>query len=537
MSIHREITLATDYIKRGQLSEACSLLQSTVEQEPGNSQACILLAQCLTLTNQPHAAINQLSTLISPTNIASINSVAEVAYKLGLQLDFVLSAYEKFINSYPSSNSAAYNFAYYTSKNAQAGLAIERYKSALDKNIDRPEEIHLNIAKIYSEELAEIELAKMHLETALRLKPEYSAALFNLANLEEQLGERKAAIDLFNRCLTEDPNNPLILARLLDLKPIIDEQNELLLRAIQLANDNQDIDLNYAIGRAFESVGNAKLAWQYYSTANSARSKSIRPYNRTGVEKSIGYLKNICTNDWLRSSAASNTAEPIFITGMFRSGTTLLEQILASHGTIAASGERSFIPQSIRHRFNRPGELEKAITSSELDELANKYIAQSLDRFGQVDFVIDKRPDNFLHIGLLHRLFPQAKFIVLIRDWRDVALSIYSHHFGANQNYANSISDIKHYYESHLGIIDHWQKLLPNAIKILNYESMVKEPKSILQPLVRWLDLPWEDKLLEFYQRKSVVQTPSVWQVRQPINQSAIGRWQKFKDYVPEFID
>lgn len=526
---------AVTLMQQRQFVAAKNILTPLSEQQPAHAETLILLAQCQALLQHKQNAAQSLKRALEVhSDLKTINALAELGVKLELDLSFAIEAFQAYLLEKPDSQTALFNLAYYSDKNRQPNLAIDCYQQALKNSINNPEEVHINLAKIFSEQLADISQAEDHLELALQYNPDYWPALFNLANLKEQQGDRDAAFIYLERCLKIQPNHAATIARQLDLMRGADT-SDLLLSSRKLAESEQspDPDLLYAIGRACEKAAHFQDAWDYYLKANDLNAKTMRPYNPPAVERSINYLINTCDANWLNQSHASNQAVPVFITGMFRSGTTLLEQMLACHSRMKASGERSYLPQTIGKLLSRPKALEHHLSRQDLDKIAQVYLAESTENFQQPNYLIDKRPDNFLHLGFIRRIFPRAKFIILLRDWRDTSLSIFSHRLGPGQNYANDFENTKHYYQCHKKVVDHWLRLMPESTLAINYEALASSAEDQLKTICDFLELPYEEDMLNYHDRQSVVQTPSVWQVRQPLYQTAIGRWKNFKKITP----
>jgi hypothetical protein len=174
------------------------------------------------------------------------------------------------------------------------------------------------------------------------------------------------------------------------------------------------------------------------------------------------------------------------------------------------------------------------VTIDQLRKWQKQHAAQSLELFGDTGRLTDKRPDNFLYLGLIKAVLPSAKFLVTERGWRDLATSVYSVRLGPGQNYATSLANIKHYVELQSGLIKHWEKELAGDLLRIRYEDLVLQPTDTLQGVLDWLGENWDDRCLAFHEMKNRVKTASVWQVREPLHRRSIGRWQNYRQ---QFID
>jgi tetratricopeptide (TPR) repeat protein len=224
---------------------------------------------------------------------------------------------------------------------------------------------------------------------------------------------------------------------------------------------------------------------------------------------------------------------PIFIVGMIRSGTTLLEQILSSHPKIQAAGEVPFWVESAGEAVDfQTGRIDEAA----LRGLAHEYLAALRD-IGE-GRVTDKMPANASLLGLIHRALPKAKIIHIRRNPADTCLSIYTTRFDAPPPYAGSKSDIALAYRQNARIMAHWKSLIPSEVfTTVDYEDLVADREPVLRRLLAFLGLEWDDACLAHEQNKNTVQTPSLWRVRQAVDQASVSRWERFRPWLPEFED
>jgi hypothetical protein len=223
---------------------------------------------------------------------------------------------------------------------------------------------------------------------------------------------------------------------------------------------------------------------------------------------------------------------PLFICGMFRSGSTLAEQILAAHSQVAAGGELAFLPSLVRSELAPFPATMATVSQARLDELAASYLDLLARLFPHGERVTDKRPDNFLYIGLIKRLFPQARIVHTVREPLDNCLSIYFLHLDHGMSYALDLADIAHYYVQYRRLMAHWQTLYGADIFDLDYDALVREPRSTLDRLMQFCGLEWEEACLSFEQGTRAVKTASVWQVREPLYRRSSGRWRNYAAHI-----
>jgi LPS sulfotransferase NodH len=216
---------------------------------------------------------------------------------------------------------------------------------------------------------------------------------------------------------------------------------------------------------------------------------------------------------------------------MFRSGSTLLEQVLAAHPRFVAGGESEFFPRLVAKEFrNYPEDLD-SLTTEKAHSWKEQHAVHTRQLFGDSTRNTDKRPDNFMHIGLIKAVLPSAKFVVTERDWRDVATSVYATRLGPGQSYATNLNNIRHYITLQKELVDHWQSILgPDLIRV-RYEDLVTEPRATITRLLECLGEDWDERCLSFNKLKNTVQTASVWQVREPLHTNSIGRWKNYQQH------
>jgi hypothetical protein len=229
---------------------------------------------------------------------------------------------------------------------------------------------------------------------------------------------------------------------------------------------------------------------------------------------------------------------------MFRSGSTLTEQVLAGHSRVTAGGEIDILPALVRNELSpfpaRMGEL----SPRQLDELAARYTASLSKLFPGAPHVTDKRPDNFLHIGLIKSLFPDARIIHTTRDALDNVLSIYFLHLDHGMGYALDLMDIAHYYRQYRRLMAHWKSQFGPDILDFDYDAFVRAPRPAVEKLLAFCDLDWEEDCLDFQHVRNAVKTASVWQVREALYQRSSGRWRNYarhlhslRAYLRDFVD
>jgi tetratricopeptide (TPR) repeat protein len=454
-----------------------------------------------------------------------------------------MAAYERLLESWPGLPDCWYNLARLQRLSGRYEQALASYQEALERHVARPEEIHINRGVIFSDHLNRYDAAERELKKALQINPNYVPALINYANLHEDLGRRELAAKMYERLLALEPDSPSALARYSQLKNFTDI-NDPLIGQLRKALDYPGIspaaraNVEFALGRALDACGDYEGAFQTYRQANRHSRESAPPgighYDLALEENSIDRLIGIFAQN--RSAPPQPQAtrpQPIFICGMFRSGSTLLEQLLAGHPSITPGGELDFIPRMANATLAPFPESFASIQSEQLGRLAADYRAMLKQRFPEAVNVTDKRPDNFRYIGLIKALFPEAKIVHTVRDALDNCLSIYFLHLDPAMSYALDLMDIGHQYRQYLRLMSHWKSLYGADIIEVSYDALVRDPKPQLERVLGSLGLAWDERCGSV-DRSRAVKTASVWQVREPLYLSSSGRARHYARHVAD---
>ncbi len=451
------------------------------------------------------------------------------------QIEASISQYEQHLSAVPDDATARYNLALLYKMARRYADALSAYEAAIELGIDHVEEVYSNVGVLYSE-MRQGDKAHEMYEKALAVDAAYIPALFNLAGLFEETGERQPAIDLYRQILSIDPTHWDSLSRLAYAERATSADDEIVSSLRAAFNTSRDPvvreGLNYALGKALDDTREYGEAFAAYKAANeSARSRN-QPYDRNATEQSVSMMMELFSKNWIRQAETSSDAEPIFICGMFRSGSTLTEQILAAHPMVEAGSELDILPWLLARRLTPFPQRLQGISGSELQPVADEYMSRVQELFPGAGNVTDKRPDNFLHLGLVRAMFPKARIVHTRRDLRDNCLSLYFQQFGSNLSYATDLGDIAHYYGQQERLMSHWQALLGDNIFTVDYDELVRKPEPVLRTLLEFLRLPWNGSCLEFEKARSLVKTASIWQVRESLHTRSSGRWQNYEEFV-----
>lgn len=457
-----------------------------------------------------------------------------------------IALHQQLLSVKPEFAEAWFNLGYMMNAIGRHPQAVEAYRRSLALGISRPEEVHLNIAAIYSDHLRLDEAAETELQRALAIAPTYGPALLNLGNLQEERGEREKATACYESILssTVDDGAGLslrqnALARLIQLQPPGQLNEPLLQKAISAAESGPPesrANLLFATGRAYDALGSFDSAYEAFQGANIQARINTAPYNPSAQEKFVDDLirTTLSSKGSKSNDMRLGTPAPLFICGMFRSGSTLVEQMLAAHPAIVAGGELEYLPRLAISLKPLPESLS-VLSDDAAKSMASGYIKHLLEIFPHEGkaYITDKRCDNFLLIGLIKRLFPSAKIIHTKRHPMDNALSIFMQHMNPRVTpYAADLLEIGHYYTQYRRLMSHWNQPHKGSIFDFDYDVFVHNPESELRRLLDFLELPWEDRCLDFHRLRNTVKTASYWQVRKPLYVESSGRWRHYAKHL-----
>ena len=379
--------------------------------------------------------------------------------------------------------------------------AIKYYKKciSLDYTLDQP---FFNIALCY-ESLGNFKEAKKYLETIIKRNSNFTEADRILANITKN---EKGNIHFLN-----------IKEKLLNKN----------------LNDNQKKHLYFALGKYFEDLNSYKEAFENYKKGNDL-SKKISKYNIKSEYEHFKTIKNFPIEKF-KSNQFSNQKKIIFIVGMPRSGTSLVEQIITSHKDVYGGGELNFIEKIVNEKFLKISSIENFDDYECLDILLDSkkdYDEKIKLLFEKENFFTDKAPLNFKYIGFIKKIFPNSKIINCIRDPIDVSWSNYKNFFSSGLGFSNDLSDIGKFYNLYLDYIKLWKKNYSKSIFDVNYSELINNPTDTIRNLILFCEIEWNDCFLNHHQNLRSIKTASSSQARKPIYKTALKASNKFDEYL-----
>ncbi len=424
----------------------------------------------------------------------------------------------------PGNATAVFNVGWTASRVGLFEEAIAAYESALAMGISQPEEAMFNLSVIYSDQLGDVATARHWVAQGLQVNHQYYPAVFQAAHLAEQVGDRQAALDGFARAAELRPDEGLPRARQLEASPGASADAGVVAAVEQFAQGG-DIDALFALGKHREALGDWQQAWSAMLAANNADAKDQPPWPAEAIRERV--LQGPASG--LPPLAGSDG--PVFIVGMFRTGSTLLEQILAAHPRFSPLGESEFWPRVIARLGGGmviPGHVP---SDKDQGKLRSAFDAMLAARHLPANtLATDKRPDNLFHLATIGRVLPHARFVITQRDWRDTLVSVFGTRLHPQHGYATSVVAT----DRHLQLCDElagqWQAASSDRVRLLRYEDLVTRPEQTLRGLLGWLGETWNPACLDFHRLNNPVRTASVWQIREPLSAARLGRWRHFEE-------
>jgi tetratricopeptide (TPR) repeat protein len=379
--------------------------------------------------------------------------------------------------------------------------------------------------------------AKECYEKALRSAPRDTQALVGTGQLEALNGRFAAAESAYRSALEVDPGSPYAWAGLVWVRKMTPKDADWLKRAEEIVGSGltpiDEATLRFAMGKYYDDVGDFARAFRSYQRANELQRSRAQPYDRAERSRFVDDMKRIYTPEALAHpyAGASQSTLPVLVVGMPRSGTSLVEQIIASHPDARGAGELDFWTDVVRKH-------ESAIrqdlpVESLRDKLAADYLRLLEGHSRGATRVVDKAPINSDFLGLIHCLLPRARMIYLRRDPIDTCLSCYFQQFSPTMNFAMDLAELAHYHHEHQRLIAHWRRVLPPGTLLeVPYAELVAEQEKWSRKILDFIGLPWDERCLDFHQTERAVTTASVWQVRQKIYTSSVGRWRNYRKFI-----
>lgn len=473
---------------------------------------------------------------LSKPQVAQLFQRAQTRLKAG-DLSGAKTAFQQVHEAAPQAAEPLFNLGRIARFQGEIATAIELLERAYERKPQEPAILTL-LAECQTIS-GDVQAASQTHDRMIALQPGHPKPLADKALFLQQQGDFAAAESLFKKAMRRAPDNGELYRMWLGGKklakgdPNIRKMQQLF--AHPRMNDMGKIHLGFALAKAMEDTGQHDKVFAYLNKANALQRKAF-PYDPAARDAEIDAI--MARSKTLGAPSASD-ASPIIVTGLPRSGTTLVEQILGAHDEVVAGGELAVALKLAYGLFGAPPDIADLaqLTDQQLDQFATGYVRQTamrVDAKGRRS--TDKSIQNHLILGHIHRAMPKATLIVVRRDPRDVALSIYKNYFAnGTHRYSNNLANIARYIKGFDRIVDFWKTRVP--VFEIAYDDLIDAPESQARAVVEAAGLAWQEKCLEFYKQGGAVKTLSLAQVRKPIYKSSGGAWRRYEKEMQPFID
>lgn len=535
---------ATAHYEAGRLPQAEKICRLILQTQPEFSPALFqlgLIAVSVGKTSQAAELMAEASRL-DPSSGLYFRSLGEVYRRLGRLGEAIASARQA-VRLLPGNSNAHYNLALALADSGNLAAAAEHYRTALANNPAHG--LAANNLGTVLQRQGDEPGAEKAFARAVAIDPRHAEAQTNLGALFSLRGELQRARACFEAAINAAPDFVNAHYNLCTLKKYHRDDPHLTALAAVARNartlpDEARLRFCFAYGKALEDIARYDEAFAAYAEGNRLKRATLN-YDEQKTAQKIAHI--IKTYDAVFAAApltGCTDATPVFIVGMPRSGTTLIEQILATHSRVHGAGEIHDLGQVISDLTGCPPEGQymgwlKAADEQLLSRIGAAYVARLRVRDSRALRITDKMPGNYYYVGLIRKILPKAKIIHVVRDPMDICFSNFSRLFDRTMDFAYDLAELGRYYRNYRQLMDHWKAVLPaDTVLDVRYEDLVQNQEAQSRRLLAYCGLEWEDACLAFHKNPRRVSTASTAQVREPMYQSSVARWKHFEAHLGE---
>jgi tetratricopeptide (TPR) repeat protein len=516
---------------------------ATPTDGPYSNDAKYLLAQgnkCIARGDYSEAiAFYRNLIRLNPRHAVALNNLGSALCKLGHYKE-AEDHFRQAIRIKPDYPEAHGNFGTvlrWSGRIAEAEISLRHALKLRPNYIDARNSLGLTLIL-----LGRLRDAKARFEKVLKVSRSNTDALLGLGQVAKLEGRFDEAEVMFKRVLEINPKMPGAWAALVGIRTMTPSDGAWLKGAEEIAASGgvadplEVADVHFAIGKYCDDVQDFERAFKNYKRANELQKAVSENYERDVHTRFVDDLIRAYTKETVADlEGASDSMKPIFVVGMMRSGTSLAEQIIASHPSVTGAGELPFWSAAVH-------EHETAVREGTLGHPIRKKLAEAyLDvlRGHSVDAprIVDKTPINSDYLGMIHSVFPNARILYMRRDPIDTCLSCFFQALSPALNFAMDMSDLAHYYREHHRLMAHWRAVLPGTILDVPYAGLVADQVGWTRKILEFLGLDWDESCLDFHKTTRPVVTASYWQVRQKIHKNSVGRWRNYERWIGPLLD
>lgn len=470
-------------------------------------------------------------------NIDALRFMGILAFKSGNH-DIAEAMFTKALRLDPTYSLVWANLAQVYSVTGQLDKAKKSFKNILNME-PRNGLIWAEYGTVLTK-LANYEESKNAYLKALNFKSDSPRVHLSLGHVYKTMGEIENSIDSYKNSIIQNKLSGEAYWSLANLKTYSFSENEIKVMEETLKEDMSDIErsqIHFALGKAYEVKKDFDNSFNNYFKGNEVK-KGLIKYSSDDTTDNTKRILDFFNLETIRDFSKSSTVDqdPIFILGMPRSGSTLVDQIISSHSKVDGTQE---LPNIIKiaselnsNNQNTYPEILKELDESKLSEMGNNYLSETTWARKNAPFFIDKMPNNFIHIGLIKTILPNAKIIDTRRDPMDTCFSCYKQFFARGQLFTYSLEDLGNYYTDYIKAMNHWHNVYGKDIFTVHYDNVINKTEETIRELIDYCNLPFEKECLEFYKSSRPVKTPSAEQVRQPIYKSGLNYWKNYEKHL-----
>lgn len=541
LSVQQAMLQAEQLRAGGQFAAAENLYRRVLAAAPDFHPAWHALGLLAHGAGKPQLAASLITKAVELDGSIAMyhRNLGEICRRMG-KLDVAIAAGRRAAALAPNDIDAHYNLGLALTDSGDFNAALPCYRRALE--IDPAHNLSWNNLGSALEKLGDKAGAEQAYAQAAAIAPRHAEAQNNLGAIYSEQGKLDEASRCFEAAIAARPDFVEAHYNLCSLKTYKQDDPHLALLETLVQSSAAlpvpaQIRYNFALGKAREDIGDYGRAFTAYAAGNRLQ-HALLPWNEAQADALLRRTKEVFSRDFFAAHAnrapRDTKRTPVFILGMPRSGTTLIEQILSSHPTLFGAGELMDLSEVIKQTSStmagRPFMEDAAqMADAEFRALGDAYMERVWKLAPDADFITDKMPANFFYIGMIHLMLPNAKIIHAMRDPMDSCFSCYSRLFNDTMPFAYDLGTLGRYYVRYMQLMEHWRDVLPQgSVLDVRYENMVEDVEGQSRRMLEYVGLPWNDACLAFHQNKRLVQTASVAQVRKPIYKTSVARWERF---------
>ena len=474
----------------------------------------------------------------TPEDVAAIRMLAELAGRIGRNRDAEMLL-RRALELAPAFHAARSNLALVLHRQNRTEEALDELAKLSVVDPDNPGYANLKAAALGR--IGEFEEAIALYEMLLQRGSNHPKVWMSYGHALKTVGRQEESIEAYRRAVALQPALGEVWWSLANLKTVRFSDADVASMEAALTGSNLAIEdrfhLEFALGKAYDDRKDPARSFGHYASGNALRRAQLR-YDPDEISGQVDRAIETFTSQFFASRAAygCDAPDPIFILGMPRAGSTLIEQILSSHSQVEGTMELPDIP-ALANQIQEGGafypEALATLSAEETRRLGQSYLDRThIQRKEGKPFFIDKLPNNWLHIGFIHLILPNAKIIDARRHPLDCCFSNFKQHFARGQGFSYGLEDVGRYYVDYVRLTAHFDAVLPVRVHRVIHERLLDDPEGEISALLQALDLPFEDACLNFHHNKRAVRTASSEQVRRPINREGVGQWLPYEPWL-----